>query len=98
MSESIDELGEAVRQLVLHVVEEIVDHADDVSVMVTPSNFHLLVELRTSRGDVGQVVGRGGSVATSIRTVLGAFAGKHRIQVTFSYITEQEADRGSGSY
>lgn len=95
MIESIGHLAEAAKQLVLHIVEEIVDHdGSDVRVDVSVSNFHLLIELRTARGDVGQVVGKSGSVATAIRTILAAFAGKNRIQTSFVYVTEQEIGRG----
>lgn len=98
MSESIAELGEAAQQLVLHIIEEIVDHSSAIRVDVTPSNFHLLIELHTAATDIGQVVGKRGSVAESIRTILAAFAGKNRISVTLLYVTEREVDRGVGAY
>ncbi len=99
MSETIEAWGDAAKQLVLHIVEEIVDHEDEIRVDVTASSpFHLLIELRTARVDVGQVVGKSGGVATAIRAILAAFAGKNRIQFAFVYITEQEVSRGSSAH
>jgi predicted RNA-binding protein YlqC (UPF0109 family) len=48
------------------------------------------VELHTDASDVGQVIGRQGSVISSIRGLLSAYGGKHRIRVDLDYITEQK--------
>ena len=94
MMKELSELGRAVRELVLHIVEEVVDHDKSVSVEVQEDQFHLLVKLRTTPGDVGQVVGKGGAVVSGLRAILSALAGKNRIQLTFVYVTEQEKSRG----
>lgn len=91
------ETREALRQLVIHIVEEIVDHETDVEVNIVPATSRLVVELHTNPNDVGQVVGRDGAVVTGIRAILSAFAGKNRIGVDFDYVTDQEK-RASSSW
>jgi predicted RNA-binding protein YlqC (UPF0109 family) len=50
----------------------------------------VLVELHTDAADVGQVIGRQGGVIGSIRGILSAYGGKHRIRVDLDYVTEQK--------
>jgi predicted RNA-binding protein YlqC (UPF0109 family) len=85
------DLAEDLRHLVLHIVEEIVDHDTDeyVRVDVAPGDVYLTVELHTHIDDIGQVVGSGGLVISSIRALIGAWGGKHRIQVNLVYVTER---------
>lgn len=84
--EMVDEL----KNLILTVVKAIVDHPEDVVVNVRFGEMRLLAELHTHARDVGPVVGRRGHVASSIRSIISAFAGKNRINVDFDYVTEED--------
>ena len=84
--ETLDDL----RDLLEGIVSGIVDDPDSVEVVVVPASYRVLVELHTNAADVGQVIGRRGSVVESIRCLLSAFGGKHRIRVDLDYVTEQK--------
>jgi predicted RNA-binding protein YlqC (UPF0109 family) len=74
------------------LVQSIVDDPSKVHVNVIPASYRLLAELHTDPEDVGQVIGRRGSVVGSIRSILTAYGGKHGIKVDLSYVTEREKD------
>ena len=93
MSVIAEETVESLRGLVSHIVEEIVDHPDEVEVNVIAATHRLLVELTTNEGDVGQVIGQGGYVVTGLRSIISAFGGRHRIQTAFDFVTEQRGAR-----
>jgi predicted RNA-binding protein YlqC (UPF0109 family) len=71
------------------LVKTIVDHPEGVSVHVIPTSHRIIVELHTDASDVGQVVGSGGRVVSAVRTLLGAYGGKHRFKVDLDYVTEK---------
>ena len=79
---------DGLRELVSGIVKGIVDNPDSVEVAVVPASYRVLVELHTNAADVGQVIGRQGSVVESIRCLLSAFGGKHRIRIDLDYVTE----------
>ena len=91
MSKSISqETLDGLRDLLSSVVKSIVDDPESVEVVVVPASYRVLVELHTNAADVGQVIGRQGSVVESIRCLLSAFGGKHRIRIDLDYATEQK--------
>jgi predicted RNA-binding protein YlqC (UPF0109 family) len=79
---------DGLRELVGGIVKGIVDNPDSVEVAVVPASYRVLVELHTAPTDVGQVIGRQGSVVEAIRCLLSAFGGKHRIRIDLDYVTE----------
>jgi predicted RNA-binding protein YlqC (UPF0109 family) len=91
MSKSISQdTLDGIHILLKSVVSSIVDNPESVEVSVVPASYRVLVELHTDASDVGQVIGRQGSVISSIRGLLSAYGGKHRIRVDLDYITEQK--------
>lgn len=89
----IDEkLLDAIKNIVM-VVRYFVDHPDDVQVNVRPGPYRVTVELYTNPEDVGQVVGRHGHLSSSLRSILAAVAGKHRIKIDLDYVTEEDNAR-----
>jgi len=90
-------------QEVVGIVRHFVDHPDKVEVNIRPGPYRITAELYTHPRDVGQVVGRNGYVASSLRAFLAAIAGKHRIKIDLDYVTEEDnarnssKDRASGS-
>ena len=86
------EVVDSLRDIVETIVAGIVDHPDDVEVIIVTASFRLLVELHTNSDDVGQVIGQKGSVAIGIRAIMVAFGGKHGIRVDLDYVTEHEKD------
>lgn len=84
----------ALRTLIETVVTLIVDHPEDVEVII-PDNggYNLVAQLHTHPRDVGQVIGRSGSVAQSIRCLIFALQGKHNIRMDLDYVTDQDNRR-----
>lgn len=66
-----------------HLVRGIVTHPDDVTVRSKSTRRGPLLEVRVHPDDLGKVIGRAGRTATSVRTVLGALAGKGGVRVDF---------------
>ena len=64
-----------------HLVGEIVEHPDEVSVTPVDSARGEVLEIRVHPDDLGRVIGRGGRTAKALRTVIGALATKGRVRV-----------------
>ncbi|MCI3919052.1 KH domain-containing protein [Paenibacillus sp. TRM 82003] len=56
--------------LVRTLVRGLVDHPDDVRVDVTEDDDSILYELTVHPEDVGKVIGKGGRIIKSVRTVV----------------------------
>ena len=84
------EVIDALKSVVHSMVSSIVDNPDSVEVNVVPASYRLLAELHTHPDDVGQVIGRSGSVIAAIRTILAAHGGRAKIKVDLDYVTEHD--------
>jgi predicted RNA-binding protein YlqC (UPF0109 family) len=60
----------AAEQLVEYVAKSLVDHPEQVEVTVTHEAGATVIELRVAEDDMGKVIGRNGSVAKALRTLL----------------------------
>ncbi|MBQ8147619.1 MAG: KH domain-containing protein [Lachnospiraceae bacterium] len=63
-------------ELVELIAKSLVDHPDEVVVTQTESENVITVELKVAADDMGKVIGKQGSIAKSIRTVVKAAASK----------------------
>ena len=59
------------KELLLYVAKNLVDHPDAVTVTEVPGDVTVL-ELRVAPEDMGKVIGRQGRIAKAIRTVVKA--------------------------
>jgi predicted RNA-binding protein YlqC (UPF0109 family) len=59
-----------VRDLVLWLARELVDHKDAVRVEALERDRSTVLELSVDSDDLGRVIGRGGKTAKALRTVL----------------------------
>lgn len=64
-----------------HLVREIVDNPDEVSVSVVDTPRGELIEVRVHPDDLGRVIGRQGRTAKALRTVINALAGGRKVRV-----------------
>ena len=64
-----------------HLVREIVDHPDEVSVTLVDTQRGELLEVRVHPEDLGRVIGRSGRTAKALRTVVNALADGRRVRV-----------------
>jgi predicted RNA-binding protein YlqC (UPF0109 family) len=66
----------AMKELVEYVVQSIVDEPAAVSVTEVDTGATTTLELSVADGDMGRVIGKGGRVINSIRTVMQILAAK----------------------
>jgi predicted RNA-binding protein YlqC (UPF0109 family) len=66
----------AAQQLVEYVARSLVDHPDEVAVSVSQEAGTTVIELRVAEDDMGKEIGRNGSVAKALRTLLKVVAAR----------------------
>ncbi|MCB1326108.1 MAG: KH domain-containing protein [Spirochaetales bacterium] len=71
-------------ELVEYVVSCLVSQPDDVDVRTIPGNEETVIEVRVAEDDIGKVIGKNGSVARALRTLVSALG----VQDNTSYILE----------
>ena len=64
------------KDLVEHIVRSIVDEPDEVDVNIIESGQTVVIELQVAKSDIGKVIGKQGSMARALRTILGNAATK----------------------
>lgn len=69
-----------VTEAVEHLIRNIVDFPDDVSVKSFQNTRGELIRVRVNPEDIGRVIGRHGRTATAVRTVVQAIA-DHNVRV-----------------
>jgi predicted RNA-binding protein YlqC (UPF0109 family) len=62
--------------LVEYVAKALVDEPDQVSVKAVDDQDGRVIELHVAEGDMGKVIGRNGSVAKAMRTLLKVVAAR----------------------
>ncbi len=80
------------REFLEFLVKSIVDHPEDVEVERKVDEMGVLLSLRVHPQDMGQVVGRQGSTAKSIRTLLRIVGVKNNARINLKI---EEPDRGN---
>lgn len=81
------------QEFVEYIVKNIVNNPDDVTTDRRVDEMGVLITLNVNREDMGQVIGRQGSTARAIRTLLKAIGIKNHARVNFK-IEEPEGGRG----
>lgn len=74
------------------VVKSIVDHPEDVKIERKVDEMGVLLTLKVNPEDMGQVIGRSGSTARAIRTLIRILGLKHHARVNLK-IEEPEGGR-----
>ena len=72
--------------LVEYVVKSIVDNPDQVTVTEFDEPGSIMLEVSVAESDMGRVIGRGGSVVNSIRSLVQVLAAKHGKRVSLEII------------
>ncbi len=80
------------QEFVEYVVKSIVDHPDDVKVERSIDEMGVLITLTVNPEDMGQVIGRQGATAKSVRTLLRVIGAKNNARVNLK-INEPEGSR-----
>jgi len=85
---------ETMKQLILKIVQALVDLPDAVSVEVIEDRESTILQVRVAPQDIGKVIGKQGSTARSLRTILGAASMKlhHRFSLDILEDDDDEDD------
>jgi predicted RNA-binding protein YlqC (UPF0109 family) len=70
------------KDLIEYIAKSLVEHPENVQVSQTGSGSRVRIELKVSKDDMGRVIGKGGKVANSIRTLLRVAAEREGKQAT----------------
>ncbi len=74
------------KDLIEYIAKSLVEHPDEVQVSENGGN-RVRIELSVAKDDMGRVIGKGGKVANSIRTLLRVAAERNGKQATLD-VTE----------
>ncbi|OGY90308.1 MAG: hypothetical protein A3B30_01970 [Candidatus Komeilibacteria bacterium RIFCSPLOWO2_01_FULL_52_15] len=85
-------MAELDQEFLEYVVKKLVDNPDDVSVERTIDEMGVLLILKVSPKDMGQIIGREGQTARSLRTLLRVIGAKNNARVNLK-IYEPEGTR-----
>ncbi len=64
------------KDLVIEIVKALVDQPEEITVTEIGGSQTIVLELRVAKGDMGKVIGKRGTNAQAIRTILSAVSGK----------------------
>jgi len=81
------------KEFVEYIVKSIVDNPDDVKIERTVDEMGVLISLNINPADMGQVIGRQGSTAKSIRTLLRVIGAKNNARVNFKIVEPEGSER-----
>ena len=70
------------------ISKKLVQHPDDVQVREIDREDEHVYELRVTPEDMGRVIGKNGSVAKAVRTLLAAAAAKQQVRATLEIVEE----------
>ena len=76
----------AAADLVEYVAKSLVDDVDAVHVEVVSAEDGTIIELHVAESDMGKVIGRNGSVAKALRTLLKVSAAREGGSVTLEIV------------
>ena len=68
------------------IVKGLVENKDDVSVSEKVTNGFINLAVKVNKDDMGQVIGKQGKMAKSIRTVMKSVAGKEHKKINVEFV------------
>ncbi len=77
-----------------YVIKSVVDHPDGVNIQRTVDEMGVLLSLTVNPADMGQVIGRSGATAKSIRTLLRVIGARNNSRVNLKIIEPEGSTRG----
>ena len=64
------------KELLTYMIQNLVDHPDEVSVTERAAGGETVFEVRVAAGDMGKVIGRQGRIIKEVRVLMKAVAQK----------------------
>lgn len=80
------------QEFVDYIVKSIVDHPDDAKTERKVDEMGVLISLHVHPEDMGQVIGRAGSTAKSIRTLLRVVGARNNARVNLKIIEPEGSE------
>jgi predicted RNA-binding protein YlqC (UPF0109 family) len=77
------------KDLIEYIAKSLVDHPEEVQVRQSGGSSRVRIELSVAKDDMGRVIGKGGKVANSIRTLLRVAAEREGKQATLDVVEPQ---------
>lgn len=74
------------KELIIHVVKQLVDNPEKVKVKEVKGEQNIILELSTAKEDIGRVIGKQGRIIKALRTLLNAASVKTGHRVTIEVI------------
>ena len=74
------------KELIEFVAKSLVEHPEQVDVRLFGGGDRIRLELSVAKDDMGRVIGKGGKVANSIRTLLRVAAEREGKQATLDVV------------
>lgn len=82
------------QEFVEYIVKSLVDHPEDVKTERSVDEMGVLITLHLNPEDMGQVIGRQGQTAKSIRTLLRVVGAKRKSRVNLKIHEPEGSTRG----
>ncbi len=76
------------RELLLSIVKELVDHPENVEVHEVKGERTTVLELKVHSDDIGKVIGRKGRIINSLRVIIKSAAVKDGKIITLELISQ----------
>jgi uncharacterized protein len=74
------------KELVEYIVTSLVDNPDQVTVNETDQRDTIVLEISVASSDMGRVIGKGGKVVNSIRTLVQVLAAKQGKRISLEVL------------
>lgn len=74
------------QELIEFLVKSIVEDKDAVNIQMSKEDNCTLYTVKVSSNDIGHVIGKGGNVAQSIRTIVKSVNPRQRVRIKFNTI------------
>lgn len=74
------------QELIEFLVKSIVEDKDAVNIQMSKEDNCTLYTVKVSSNDIGHVIGKGGNVAQSIRTIVKSVNPRQRVRIKFDTI------------
>jgi predicted RNA-binding protein YlqC (UPF0109 family) len=74
------------KDIIKYIVQELVDHPDQVEVSEIEGKEIAVLELKVAKEDIGKIIGKQGRTAQAIRTILSAVSGKAKKRTVLKII------------
>jgi predicted RNA-binding protein YlqC (UPF0109 family) len=76
----------SIKELVEYIVTSLVDNPDQVTVSESGQQDTIVLEISVASSDMGRVIGKGGRVVNSIRTLVQVLAAKQGKRVSLEVV------------